>query len=50
MVIRDFIVTKNLAQNNAIENYTFESAPSAAPVSSITASPGPWDNISGFVP
>jgi hypothetical protein len=50
VVVGDFIVTKNLAQNNEIENYNFGSAPSAAPVSSITASPGPWDNISGFVP
>ncbi len=49
-VVGDFIVTKNFAQKNEEADYDLTAAPSAAPVSSITASPGPWDNIRGFVP
>jgi len=41
----DFVVARNVAQANAT-NYDLNLAPNAAPVTSLGASPGAWDNIS----
>jgi hypothetical protein len=41
----DFVVARNVAQGNGT-NYDLASAPNAAPISSFSTPPGPWDNIS----
>lgn len=50
VVVGNFIVTQNLAQNNELEDYNFVSAPNAAAIKGINDSPGPWNNISNQTP